>query len=407
MRTGSGDDLRPISSKRATEILRREAWHVRIRRFVSCSSASRRGPSARRRADAYVRGVRDTIVIGASAGGIDAVSRLVSQLPGDLPASVLVALHLSPAAPSALPEIFCRRGTLAAVAPSPDGGEPLRASRIYVVRPDHHLVIEGDRARSSHGPRVNGRRPAIDVLFRSSARARTDRVIAVVLTGLLDDGVGGLREIRSRGGLSVVQAPADAAYPDLPTNAIEGAGADHVAAIDDMGPLLVRLVKDLAPDGGSSPSRKGEPGATGGVMPSHRTGPRQDWSSPTESPEGGAPSVYACPECSGVLWNTGPEDLPRFVCRVGHAYDPESLLAEQQVEAEKQTWAALRAVEERLSLARKLETRARTLGHSDAQERLARHVAEAERQAGVIRSALTLRGSSTRAPGTDPSRQAP
>ncbi len=139
-------------------------------------------------------------------------------------------------------------------------------------------------------------------------------------------------------------------------------------------------------------------------MPSHKTGPRQDWSSPTESPEGGAPSVYACPECSGVLWNIGPDDLPRFVCRVGHAYDPESLLAELQVESEKETWAALRATEERLSLARKLEARARALGHSDAEKRLAGHVAEAQRQAGVIRSALALQGSSTPARGTDPPR---
>jgi two-component system chemotaxis response regulator CheB len=131
-------------------------------------------------------------------------------------------------------------------------------------------------------------------------------------------------------------------------------------------------------------------------MPSRTIGPAQDWSSATESPEGGAPSVYSCPECGGVLWNTGPDDLPRFVCRVGHAYDPESLLAEEQMASEKQMWAALRSLEERASLARKLLIRARALGHSAAEKRFASHLADTERQAAPFRAALEPGGGSPR-----------
>lgn len=144
-------------------------------------------------------------------------------------------------------------------------------------------------------------------------------------------------------------------------------------------------------------------------MPSQKSAPAQDWSSPKESPAGGAPSVFSCPECHGVLWNTGPDDLPRFMCRVGHGYDPESLLAEQLIQAEQQMWAALRAAEELLSLARKLETRARAMGQTAAEKRLAGHVTEAERQAATFRSVLEPQGGSTRAPAakTHPSRGEP
>jgi two-component system chemotaxis response regulator CheB len=201
--------------------------------------------------------VRDTIVIGASAGGIDALSRLVLQFPSDLPAAVLVVIHLSAHAPSFLPAILSRKGPLRARAPAPGDGELPARSRIYCALPDHHLELEDDRVRSLRGPRVNGHRPAIDVLFRSSARARGDRVIGVVLTGFLDDGVGGLREIRRHGGVAVVQLPEDAAHPDLPENAISGAGADHIVTLPDMGGLLIRLLDEPASDRGRSLPKKG------------------------------------------------------------------------------------------------------------------------------------------------------
>jgi two-component system chemotaxis response regulator CheB len=218
-------------------------------------------------------------------------------------------------------------------------------------------------------------------------------VIAVVLTGLLDDGVNALLDLRSRGGIAVVQDPRDAEYPDLPRNAIEGAGADHVVPLAEMGTLLERLVREPGPGGGSTSRGKGGrggpegQGGQGGGMPSRLTGPVQKWSSSAEaSPEGGQPSVFSCPECHGVLAKTGPDDLPRFVCRVGHAYDPETLLSEQGDQAEKAIWTAIRSTEELLSLTRKLEFRARSLGDKAKEESLARQAAETERHAKALRA---------------------
>jgi len=333
-----------------------------------------------------VTSVRDTIVIGGSAGGIDAVSRVIAQLPPDLPATVLVALHIAPNQDSVLPEIFARHGKLPALAPSPGRAEPLKKGRLYVVRPDYHLAVVDGEARAVRGPRVNGRRPAIDVLFRSSARVRGHSVIGVVLTGMLDDGVGGLREIRSSGGVALVQDPREAAYPDLPSNAISGAGADHIVELDEMGPLLLRLLGVPVPDGPPKTGR--DAGSERRSMPDPRRGPSQDWSSPSESPEAGSPSVYGCPECGGVLWNAGPSDLPRLVCRVGHAYDPESLLSQQITASDQAMWKALRALEEQASLARKLELRARSIGDQRAQGRFGEMAAAADRYSRLLRESL-------------------
>jgi two-component system chemotaxis response regulator CheB len=336
--------------------------------------------------------MRDLIAIGTSAGGVEALQRLVEQLPPDLPASIVIAIHLSRYSPSVLPEILARRGKLDAVAPHED--EPLAPGRIYVVRPDRHLVVEDAKVRSVGGPRVNGQRPSIDRLFRSSAEARGVRVIGVVLTGLLDDGVGGLLEIRSAGGVAVVQSPRDAAYPALPTNAIYGAGADHVVPLAEMGALLTKLVTNPGPGGDRPlPGKGGRRGAAsnGGGMSSRPQGPAQDWSSPGEaSPEGGRPSVFSCPECHGVLAQTGPDDLPRFVCRVGHAYDPESLLSEQGVVGEQAVWAAIRSVEERASMADKLSLRAGAVGDHETAKRFASEAKAAREQSVVLRTALDV-----------------
>lgn len=332
--------------------------------------------------------MRDTIVIGASAGGVEALRALMAQLPRDLPASVLVVLHSASFAENLLPNILGRSTSLPVV--SPERTERLAPGRVYVARPDRHLAVRDGEVIPTRGPRVNRSRPAIDVLFRSSARERAQRVIAVILTGFLDDGVNALLELRSRGGIGVVQDPADAEYPDLPRNAIAGAGADHVVRLAEMGPLLVRLVKESGTGGGSMARGNGGLGAPdgqGGGMSARSRGPAQEWSSSAEaSPEGGQPSVFSCPECHGVLAKTGPDDLPRFACRVGHAYDPETLLSEQGDQAEKAIWTAIRSTEELLSLTRKLEMRARSLGDKAKEETLARKAAGTERHAKALRA---------------------
>ena len=179
---------------------------------------------------------RNVIVIGASAGGVEALCAVVATLPIDLAAAVLVVLHIPSDGHSVLPAILGRAGPLPAR--HPESGDLMRQGVIYVAPPDHHLVIDDKRILLTHGPREHGHRPAIDVLFRSAASSAGARVVAVVLSGVLDDGTAGLAAVALGGGVTAVQDPADAVYPDMPKSAMAHVHIDHVAAAAQLGELL-------------------------------------------------------------------------------------------------------------------------------------------------------------------------
>ncbi len=190
---------------------------------------------------------RDLVVVGASAGGIDALRQIIAGLSTASNLTLLVAIHRGPATPGVLPQVIERAGALPASYAV--DGEPLRPGHVFLASPDHHLVVDGDRLRVTHGPLEHGFRPAIDPLFRSAARAHGRRVIGVILSGGLADGVLGLAMVKHYGGVTIVQHPDDALVPGMPASAIRAVAVDHILPAAEIGPLLLRLAGTPLPGG--------------------------------------------------------------------------------------------------------------------------------------------------------------
>jgi len=320
---------------------------------------------------------RDIVVIGASAGGVEALASLVRRLPSDLGAAMLVVLHLSPEHKSVLPEILSSAGPLAAR--HARNGESILPNRIYVARPDHHLLVHEGHVRVVRGPRENGHRPAIDPLFRTAAYTFGARVIGIVLSGALDDGTAGLAAIKSQGGVAIVQDPDDALVDAMPRSALENVDVDHVLSITDLGKVLPQLVVETVQPLGAARSAVLE---VESVL---------QLNGPTEGAlKVGQPSSLVCPDCGGVLNEVHDGDLVRFRCRVGHAFAPETLYTEQRTALEGALWAALRALEEQAALSRRMAVRAREFGHSKAAIRHDERAHSAQTQARTVRDALRL-----------------
>jgi two-component system, chemotaxis family, protein-glutamate methylesterase/glutaminase len=233
---------------------------------------------------------RDVIVIGASAGGIDAIKAVLAGVPADLDAAVLIVLHIPTTGGKALAAIFDRAGPLPAT--TAVEGEHLAPGRVYVAVADHHLLLVDGHVGVRRGPRENGHRPAVDTLFRSAARYHGPRVIGIVLSGTLDDGSAGAVAIKRQGGIVVVQDPEDASFRGMPDAAIVAAGADHVVAASEIGPLLAQLITEEVPDHVPPPPDDYEREVL--LM---ETDDRA-----VQGAHPGTPSPWPCPDCDGVLW---------------------------------------------------------------------------------------------------------
>lgn len=336
----------------------------------------------------------DLIVIGASAGGVEAVSTLVAGLPPDLAAAVCVVVHLRPYLESRLPDILRRAAALPVEAAV--HGAPLRPGTIHVAVPDLHLIVEREGEagvlRVVHGPRENRSRPAVDPLFRSAAAAFGPRVIAVVMSGALDDGTAGLWAVKERGGIAVVQDPADAAVSSMPATAHVEVGAHHVATARELGPLLGRLVRERARETTRAVARDQE-GAPSALE--HEVALiALDEEAHQEDTRPGEPSRHVCPDCGGVLWDvsrTGGGPL-RFRCETGHAYAPACLAEAQTEELEYTLWAALRALEDRVELARVRAVAARDRGVAPLAAQFEVQEQAARQHASALRAILRLHG---------------
>jgi two-component system chemotaxis response regulator CheB len=288
---------------------------------------------------------RDLVVIGASAGGIEAVERVIADLPVSLRACVLIVLHTSSGAATVLPGIFQRCSRLPVV--EAEDGMKLQNGQILLATPDLHLLVEDGVARVIAGPRENRHRPAIDPLFRSAATSHGPRAIGVILTGMLDDGTSGLMLLRARGGAAVVQDPSTAVFPSMPQHALAQVPDAHIVPLEQIGVCIARLTEEELP--GDASNRE----AAETVPPESAEVARE-----TAEEGGAAPfSGFSCPECGGVLSEISDNGPMRYRCRVGHAYTASFLADEQWIGVDTALWSALRALEESAALHRRMAER--------------------------------------------------
>lgn len=321
---------------------------------------------------------RDLIVIGASAGGIEALQDVLGGLPSDLTAVVLVVVHMPAQGGEALRRILGRATALPVELASE--GMPVRPGHVYVCRGDSHLLAGHGHLHVRRGPRENGHRPAIDALFRSAAAYYGPRTVGVVLSGTLNDGTSGLYTIRSMGGVAVVQDPGDAMYDGMPRNALEYVGADCVTPAADMGLLLSRLTaEEIKADGVTvDPLVEKEVRIVEGEVVS----------SGDEHP--GRPSPWPCPDCAGVLWEIEDGPILRFRCRVGHAWAAETLLEQQGEGIDGALWMALRALEDRAALSRRLAERAELAGRSISASRYREDLVDMDHNIDILTRLLSV-----------------
>ncbi len=314
---------------------------------------------------------RNVIVIGTSAGGVEALCQLNKHLPRNLDASLFVVMHIG--TETMLPEILNHCGNVPAVVAK--HGKPYERGRIYCAPAHCHLSIKNHATVLTRGPRENGHRPAIDVLFRSAARAHRAKVIGVVLSGGRDDGSAGLYAIKARGGIAIVQNPDEAVAPSMPRSALNTVDVDFCLPVREIAEVLVQLATGKSTNITESPN-----GET--IVENQPNG-----GDPTREPPGDQIPV-ACPECNGPIYEMKNGELAQFQCFVGHRFSPKSLSEEHTEALERALWIAVRKLKERVVLHERLVERKRNKGEDDLFKRLEESVTTAKKDLKLLREIL-------------------
>jgi two-component system, chemotaxis family, protein-glutamate methylesterase/glutaminase len=320
---------------------------------------------------------KDIVVIGASAGGMEALRELVAALPEDFQASVFIVWHMSPSVRSILPQLLGQDGPLEAA--FANDREPILPRRIYVAPPDHHMLLETGYVRVTKGPKENRFRPAVDPLFRSAAYVYGPRAIGVVLSGGLDDGTAGLWTIKLRGGTAIVQEPEEALVPGMPQSALNAVDVDHRATIAEIAGLLARLTREEAPEAPELPMNEKR------KIESEIRIAEEAESIAKQILASGELSAFTCPECHGVLTKIREGRVLRFRCHTGHAYSANSLLTSVTESVEQLLWDALRAVDETVMLLDHLGKHFGDSGDKESQAAFLKKAEEARQRGNVIR----------------------
>jgi two-component system, chemotaxis family, protein-glutamate methylesterase/glutaminase len=321
---------------------------------------------------------RDLIVVGASAGGVEALLALVAALPADLPAAICVVIHIPAHVTSRLPVLLSRRGPLPAA--HARHGELIRHRRIYVAPPDFHLLVRDGHLELGHGPRENHVRPAVDPLFRSAARSHGSRVAGVVLSGTMSDGSLGMAIIKEYGGVCIVQDPDEALFGDMPRAVLRQTSVDYVLPVQQIAPQLEVLARQPVATGRGAAMHDQEEEASRLI--------RHDIAEQAHDRRAGQSSIYTCPDCGGVLWQLPDLQALQFQCHVGHTYGSDTLFLLKSEALEMTLWSCVRMLRERATMAQQLASRAREQGDEAA----ARHIEERarldERNLRLVRESL-------------------
>jgi two-component system chemotaxis response regulator CheB len=332
---------------------------------------------------------RDVVVIGGSAGSHKPLMQTLARLPSDLPAVVLVVLHVAPGARSSLAESLASSCGLPVV-PAVDGVR-LVPGCVHVAVPDRHLIVdEGDVLRLSDGPRQNRVRPAVDALFRSAARWCGPRVVGAVLSGGLDDGAAGLAAIVADGGAALVQEPGEARFPGMPTAALHVVPDAVTVPALKLGDAVAEIT--------------GRP-ITAGTRPPQPLIWETDMIAygASDVADHGQPVALGCPECRGGMYVVRTGLAAHYVCHVGHSYSPQSLLAVRDDSVEEAIWTAVSALQEKAMILEELVGQSDTADDAVAGEAYRAQAERARRAASVLREQVNRsadgRGTPVRTPG--------
>jgi two-component system, chemotaxis family, protein-glutamate methylesterase/glutaminase len=285
------------------------------------------------------------IVIGASAGGLDALAAVLDEVSPEIPAAILVVIHIG-ASEVQLPRFFEQRSPIPVRYAKE--GERVKAATVFLAPPDWHLLVAEDHMHLAHGPKENHTRPAIDPLFRSAAAAGGPLVTGVILTGNLTDGTAGLWEIKRRGGTTIVQDPEEAAVPSMPRSALNHVDIDHCLKLRDIGRILNRLTANVVGKAAQAASAHGESNM---IYTADK------------------PLSMTCPDCGGSVREVNKGTYTQFQCHIGHTFGMLELACEQFELLESSLGASTRLLNERRDLCRKAAGSARA-AHREQEARI-------------------------------------
>jgi two-component system chemotaxis response regulator CheB len=297
------------------------------------------------------------VCIGASAGGLNAVTELVSQLAPDLNAAVFVVLHFSREALGQILVDRIQRHSRLHCTIARDG-DPITPGIVYVAAPDSHLLIK-DSIILGHGPAENRFRPSIDILFKSAAAYYNSYAVGIVLTGMLNDGTAGICAIKQSGGHCIVQDPDEAEYPDMPISVLQAVQVDYLVKLEQMGASIQEIVN----------KKKRKRVAPPAIVVAESKLSEKAATAIEKIEQLGRHSIYSCPDCGGGLFKIKNGRSVHYRCYIGHSYSEDDLIVKQSEAIEHTLWVAVQMMEERKLLFMRL---ARENGEKGLQ-RLARN----------------------------------